>query len=465
MSDFQGSSPVIKVLAAVWIAVLSLSLAIIILLHHESRVDFVAFYCAGRTVTQHADPYKQSPLHACEEGITEKGIFGTNVTVPAPLPPYALVPYAAVSLVDFRTAVLLFVGASFLATAIACILCARMTNAPLLLVVALSAPTVWDNWLKGQPVPISFLAIVLSGYFLTKGRDRSAALAALGSLIQPQIGLAVCASLFLWRPRSRMLLTVSGALLIAVSIAAVSLPTAVEYVSEVLPLHAQSEARWITQISAVSPLVLFGVPVRTALTIAFAQQTVTTVFGILVAGLFARERRAVEMIAWFPALAAALGGTYEHGNVLLVVLPAALVIARIVGTPAAYAALCGALMTWPFLPDFTMPMFIGLSLFTIAVLGGMRFYQAFLAPVGIVLVAAAYAQLNHGLLPAPSGIQVLGAAYAEISWSQFVDAVNPLLSAQMAAFTLKLPAWLGLGGLFWLAAKRALPRRVTHGTG
>jgi hypothetical protein len=45
----------------------------------------------------------------------------------------------------------------------------------------------------------------------------------------------------------------------------------------------------------------------------------------------AGKTRALELLVFFPALCAAIGGTYEHENALLIVLPAGLVIARVGG--------------------------------------------------------------------------------------------------------------------------------------
>jgi hypothetical protein len=112
----------------------------------------------------------------------------------------------------------------------------------LVLAIALAAPTVWDNWLKGQPVTFSFLALALTGWLVARGRDRWAALAALGTLVQPQIGLAVCLSLALWRPRTRLTLLASFVVLLGASLLTLSPLTMLEYVRYVLPLHAVSEA-------------------------------------------------------------------------------------------------------------------------------------------------------------------------------------------------------------------------------
>jgi hypothetical protein len=155
------------------------------------------------------------------------------VIVPAPLPPYALIPFAILSNLDFQTAFWLFTAASLIVTAIACFCCARLSGVPLLIVIALAAPTVWDNWLKGQPVPFSFFALTACGLLLARGRERWAAVAALGTLVQPQIGLAVCAALALWRPRTRLTIVARRCAALAVaSLVAVSPGTIVEYVTQ-----------------------------------------------------------------------------------------------------------------------------------------------------------------------------------------------------------------------------------------
>jgi hypothetical protein len=453
-ATFNGLTPGLKRLSAAWVAAIALAAFIVAAVPRSAHVDFVAFYCAGQALTLRADPYRELPLGGCEQSVTSAGPFATAVTVPAPLPPYALIPFAVLSLVDFSTAFWLFAAASFVATSFACLICARLSRAPLLIVIALAAPTVWDNWLKGQPVPFAFFALALAGLLLTQGRERWAAVAALGTLVQPQIGVAVCAALFLWRPRARLTLALGFVVLAAASVAAVSPSTIGEYFANVLPLQAQSEARWVSQVSAVSLLVVLGLPVGAAMSIAIVQQAATAGAGAVLAGFVARENRAAELLVFFPALCAAIGGTYEHENALLIVLPAGLVIARIAGGRAAYVVLCAALMQWLSIGNDVAAVVVSLSLFTVAFVLGVRWPVALIAPAACAALSVVARNVGapgavHGLIP------VVARDYAEISWSIFVAALNPADPVLRAALVLKAATWIGLLALPVLAVRAA----------
>ncbi len=458
---FEALAPGSRRLAAAWAATIALGLFVIAASPRFAHIDFVAFSCAGRAVAQRDDPYRELPLQRCEYGVTSAGAFATSVSVPAPLPPFALLPFAALSWFDFSTAFAIFTAASVLATAFACLLCARLARAPVLIVIALAAPLVWDNWMKGQPVPFAFLALTGAALLLAGGRDRWAAVTALGTLLQPQFGLAVCGALFLWRPRARVPLAIGAVALGIACVAAVSPATLADYVRHVVPLQAGSEARWASQLSLVNPLVVLGVPVARAMTIAVVQQAVMSAIGVFFAGYLARKNGAVEWIVVFPALCAAIGGTYLHVNALLVVLPAALVIARAIGGRAVYVALGAALLPWLALGE-AVPIpaiIVSFSVFTIAFVLGLRWPLALTASAGCALLAIAArfverdAPAVHGVIP------VVGRAYAETSWAIFTAAMNPGEPVLRALLFLKSATWLGLVALLVLAVLAVGVRR------
>jgi hypothetical protein len=459
---FDGITPGLRRLVAVWAAAVAIALFVIAGSPRFAHIDFVAFSCAGHAVAQRDDPYRELPLQRCEHAVTSEGAFATSVTVPAPLPPFALLPFAALSWFEFPAAFALFTAASVLATAFGCWLCARLARVPALLVIALAAPIVWDNWMKGQPVPFAFLALTSAALLLAGGRDRWAAVAALGTLLQPQFGLAVCGGLFLWRPRARVPLALGAAVLAIACFAAVSPATLVDYARHVLPLQAASEARWASQLSLVNLLVVLGVPVARAMTIAAVQQAVTGAIGVLVAGYLARKSGATELVVVFPALCAAIGGTYLHVNALLVVLPAALVIARGTGGRGVYVALSAALLPWLALGEaIPIPaIIVSFAVFTIAFVLGIRWPLALLASAGCAVLALASRFVERDAPAIRGSIPVVGHAYAETSWAVFTAAMNPAEPVLRAALILKSATWLGLVALVvcavW-AARRQRP--------
>src|SRR5579884_4246568 len=68
--------------------------------------DFRAFYCAGRAVAQHADPYLSEPLHSCERTATDGyyRLFAARVALPAPLPGYDIAVFKILSRLPFAVA-------------------------------------------------------------------------------------------------------------------------------------------------------------------------------------------------------------------------------------------------------------------------------------------------------------------------------------------------------------------------
>src|SRR6266700_3322813 len=80
--------------------------------HPESRPqsllrDFSAFYCAGQTIGRHADPYRNEPLGKCERSADRPNFLErapAYLAVPAPLPGYALAPFALLALLPYGAA-------------------------------------------------------------------------------------------------------------------------------------------------------------------------------------------------------------------------------------------------------------------------------------------------------------------------------------------------------------------------
>jgi hypothetical protein len=218
----------------------------------------------------------------------------------------------------------------------------------------------------------------------------------------------------------------------------------------------------MTQISAVSPLVALGVPLGFAMGAAAVQQVLVTATGIFTAGKIARACSAAELIVFFPALAAAIGGTYEHTNALLIVLPAAMVVAPIIGRRIGTIALCAAMMPWLALGEVVPAALIGFSLFTVAVLRGVRWQVALLGPAASALLSVGAMQLEAMPNTLLNISHVDANAYAETSWSLFVQAKNPPAAVLRAVLALKVPTWLSLALLFALPVLRRQREKMRY---
>ena len=78
--------------------------------------DFRAFYCAGAAVGERANPYVNEPLHDCETHTQPpESAQIRQVTVPAPLPPYALLGFVLLARLPFLIAASIFTVASIAA--------------------------------------------------------------------------------------------------------------------------------------------------------------------------------------------------------------------------------------------------------------------------------------------------------------------------------------------------------------
>jgi len=437
------------VFSALWLVLAAFSIWYVVASARYAHVDFIAFYCAGGAVAQGADPYRQMPLNACEHALASGGIYASPVTVPAPLPPYALLGFSVLSRLPFLVAYLAFAALLAGALIAGTLLMRRLGVPPLLTVAAMAYPAV-DSLRQGQPVLIVFLAVVLTAWALSRGRDRLAAVCSFAALIEPHIGLPLILALFLWRPKLRLLLVLAAFVSAGLSVAAVGLPVTLEYVTSVLPLHAASELLWVTQLSSAYALAVFGTPARIALELSTIQYFATVALGVYVAGRAARTRRAPELIALIPPLFGALGGPYIHAGLLPVALPIALVVAVRTRRATAYLCLAAIAIVWLSVSE---PVDYVLSLATAATIAYVWRANAVVSLVAALCVTAigiAHYPLQGAVGVAPPVMHIGPSAFAEQSWAQFVSAVNPPGREQLVAFVMKLPTWLGLLGTAWL---------------
>jgi hypothetical protein len=412
-------------------------------------LDFAAFYCAGEAMVQHADPYRAMPLGACERRVSRNGPIAAGAVIPAPLPPYALAAFAPLSRLSFPLAQQVFDLLSIAAFAISALLLRSMTRRPVLVIAYALAPIAWVVLAMGQTVILMLAALVGTAFLLERGRDRLAALAACAMMLEPHLGLPVCLALFVCRPRTRLVLIAAAVLVVVFSLSVIPWSLSVEYVSQVLPLHAVSEARSATQISLTSILTFFGVSDHAAITLGGIQYAVTAAIAIG----FARRIGSPAALAFIPALGALTGGSFLHGYDLLLAVPAALIF-------------------WD-----QRPMIAALAVVAVSPhgpeVGGM--IAACTAIVSAAVLVAAASRGRYGAVAAlslaivlittrqPSGTtkkaamtQPSPSSYAERSWSEWES--HNVRSAQWLLTI--VPSCTGTIALFVLAVRR----RIRYGT-
>jgi hypothetical protein len=280
------------------------------------------FYCGGRAVADHRDPYAREPLSSCEHAVNPVP-FSPYEVEPAPFPGYVLGPLSLWARADPSVARVSFDVAAVVAAILAAWFLWRATCIHPVIAVFAMAPLAFFNFAQAQIGPFYLLWIAACGYFLVKRRAVLAAIAATLALLEPHIGLPVVVSLFFWRPRSRIAIVVGIAVLGAISLAATGIHGNFEYFRQVLPAHARAELAANDQYSLSRLLYVFGLQPGAALTIGTLSYLAMALFGIAIARPAALALDADELIAYIPAAAVLLGGTFIHDIEMIAALPAA----------------------------------------------------------------------------------------------------------------------------------------------
>ena len=164
-----------------------------------TMLDFTAFVCGGETVAQHANPYLREPLQQCETrrflALGEKSEVG--LTLPAPLPPYALAPFMLLSLLPATVAAGIYALLTVAAIVATVSLLRDMTQLPAAwILAAIAIPDIYVSLPLGQLVPCIIAAAVATAWSVERGKPVFAACAALITLMEPHLGLPICALLF-----------------------------------------------------------------------------------------------------------------------------------------------------------------------------------------------------------------------------------------------------------------------------
>jgi hypothetical protein len=419
-----------------------------------SMGDFRAFYCAARVASFRADPYRAQPLGSCESAVSPHGLFQKkfNVTVPAPLPGYAIAALEPLSRLPFTAAAVLWLALLLGGLAVCVATLARFAGASWGVALAAFAFSLGVASIPlGEIVPLAVAATCLSAYFAWRERWTAAAITAAIALIEPHIGLPVCIGLAVWAPATRVVLAVAVIALGSLSLLALGWATNVEYFTSVLPAHALSEASRNTQFSLTSVLASFGVPENAAVRAGFIWYAGMLAAGVAVAGTLARRTGNLAFLVCVPAAFAVFGGTFVHVTQIAVALPAAILFLSYAHTPWRPIGIVALLLLAVPWIDAWSPA-LGLApAFPIAYLawvfskGNVRAVIAAAAiALGLVLVldrAYGATVASHAVLAA----RPIDPHLAEASWSRFAH----IVPTTMVGLT-RIPTWAGL--LLLLAA-------------
>ncbi|TAM76120.1 DUF2029 domain-containing protein [bacterium] len=427
----------------------------------RSIIDFTAFYCAGQVIRDQGDPYRAQPLGACEAKLGSEGIYGVRgVVMPAPLPPYALAPFAALASLPYGRALViwrLLLLAAITATIVALRKVAKLSWPTVAL--ALLIIDVLMNIPPGQPMPIVVAATAIGAWALTRGSDRLAGAVTCLTMVEPHIGLPACLSLYLYRPAARASLLWGSMIAAALSVIVMPASANIEYLTKVLPHHAASEIPWFLQVSLTHVLYVLGASDQASLAAGSVSYVAMLSFAMLTAPRAATSLGVPGLLIALPAAAAVLGGTFIHLTQVAAAIPAALILAGREET--SISRLGGAACVLLVLPG----LWVGIPGIVFIAAGVAALLTALLLrPPRVVSTAIAIAVLAgglalHGLHPikteAGRGLAVTPArasALAEDSWGRFVRAEDPGIPEHRLELLAAVPTWAGLGLLCGAAA-------------
>jgi hypothetical protein len=429
-----------------------------------STNDFPAFYCAGQVARTGADPYQRWPLETCERSAAwlPAGYDPPLATLePAPLPGYLVAFFAIVSLVPYLTASVLWVGLTVVATLAAIWALRELTGLPrLAIAAALFATDIVDCIAWGQLAPVAMLGIALCGLFLRRGQPRAAAFAALLTLIQPQLGLPVMLALFVWVPRARLVLVLAAVVFAGLSLLWLGPAANLEYVRQVLPGQAASEAPFRIQYSFTWLLYFFGASEAMALKFSGYEYALAALAGVLLAPRVAKALDAPEALVAFPAACALLGGTYLHLFQMCAAVPFGLIlVARAPRLrPVAWAGLALLALPWNALGARAWYLGGAVALLILLLAAGEALPRPRRAALTIAALAL-YLLFPRVLATVPNALRPPApiATFQALGFDRSVAAVqhgyNLRLDPELTAtswrqFVEKVPDWAGLLLLF-----------------
>ena len=427
--------------------------------------DFRAFYCAAHVASQGADPYHTEPLRSCETAIGPKVFFEKNpgVTIPAPLPGYALAALVPLAMLPFGIAAALWAALLVLAVTACIVALARFASVSWEIALAVFALSLGMLSLPfGEVVPLALGFICLAAYAAWRGRSQAAALLAAGAMVEPHLGLPACIALAVWLPATRVPLALAFAALGALSLILLGPATNLEYVSSVLPAHALSEITRDTQYSLAAVLASLGVAPATAMLAGLLCYIAMLAAGTFVGGRLAKQTRNDAFFVCMPVAFAVFGGTFIHATQIAAALPAAVLI--VTAAPREYrpwsvAAMLLLAVPWGWAVS---PALMVAPIVPVAYLA-WRYWSGNLTAILLAAVAAAVLVLGLSTLAqvavshvAHLSVPPIDSRLAEATWSSFTQRSS---TNGIAAWVMRIPTWTGLALLLFMSVRLLLARR------
>jgi hypothetical protein len=423
--------------------------------------DFHAFYCAGSVARSGADPYLTQPLHACE--VQQNDAFTERIgsaTLPAPFPGYVIGAMEPLSRIPFTLAAKVWTALILIAMAVCVPLLMRLTSFGAPFIAAALCLSVGVTSLGfGEFVPFVLAALCFAALYAANQRWNLAAAGAAICLIEPHLGLPVCAALFLWRPQTRVALGITFVALAALSFTSLGFNNNVEYVTRVLPYHALSEIGSNRQFSLSVIVHALGFSNEWSLRVGLLSYIAIAITGIVLAQHAARHFGNDAFLVAVPAAAATIGGSFVHLTQIAAAIPLALLLYR--KAPQYRTVLIAAIVLlaipWLWIYQPLLILLAAIFAFYLAWEGTRYNTTAATLYAGAALVALLTLNAwSGGHAPRATAAAVsnvtIPAQYAEASWA----AANSgyWSSGDAVSWAYRLPTWCGLVLVFACLSRR-----------
>jgi hypothetical protein len=426
--------------------------------------DLPEFYCAGETLNSGHDPYRYEPMRTCEHRVDTTPSFRANpaTAMPAPQPPYDFPAFMALAKLSYPIARSLWSLAIVAALALASFALWRLGMPLGAVVAALLLSAGFEHIDAGQVVPFAFVALAVCGWMLAERRDALAGVFAAATAIEPHLGTPVILATLLFVPRARASTIATLALLALAAWVVVGPSASIVYLTSVLPAQAGAEVAFPLQFSLTYALHFFGASNALALAAGSTSFVAFALAGLAIAPRLSERVGRRELLVFFPAATAVMGGVFVHAVELCFAIPAALTFALYApGRWRTLGILATAALAVPWILVWGVKKLWLASVFVVAAAAYcLRAGMGVFAAVVVAFAGGIYwLEQFSGQLPHAPPLAVTAFAPDSLLQTEWHAVIASLDVHQPLWLIVKLPAWCALATVFAIAVRIAYGRR------
>ncbi len=415
---------------------------------HAAFADYRAFWCAGSILAHGGNPYLGAPLVACEYAAQWFHPYGAaHVAIAAPLPGYALLPFAALSLLPFGVSATLWLVGSLAALWFSIVTLAQLTSrdhASCAAFLVLPALVLWLPY--GEVVPFALAGSLLVAKGLREDRTVPVVCGLTVLTIEPHLAAGVWIAVAIFARRSRFALTVVAAVLSGVWFALANAGPAI-YLREVLPLHALSQVPADSQYSITWIAHALGFADTAAIAIGSVSYVFFTAAATIIALVLVKRSGDAALLPLFVIAGEVTGGSFIHESQIAAAVPVTLW----------FSPFATVLLAVPWLQLPREALLIPCAACVAALVAHYRGFSkrgsvAFGLGALLALIVLASLLQRSVFTPRtfPSQSSLASADAGRYIWSHFAN-------TGIETWLRKVPAWTALG-FVWLSALRAVLR-------